>query len=43
MAINVTIGQQKTDPIKVTIKTNKVEEKIYRKRNKAEQAPQSIP
>jgi len=28
MAINITVGQQKTDPIKVTVKVNKVEETI---------------
>jgi len=35
MAISVTIGQQKTDPIKVTIKTNKVEETIQLKARKS--------
>ena len=35
MAINITVGEKKTDPIKVTVKTNKVEETIQLKARKS--------
>ena len=35
MAIKITLGQQKPNPIRVTIKTNKVEEKIQLKARKS--------